>query len=245
MKALKNTEAMQVAGAVQTAQAAPGAQAAPDAQAAITPGAQVAPDEQAPITPGAQAVSGAQAAMNAQAVQGPKTSTAPDAQAPTAQDAQATQPTHEPCDIAAVFARHVKTVYRLCYSYFGSPHDAEDATQAVFLKLVAKPRSFDSETHEKAWLLTVAANYCKDVLKSAARTRAADMPPDVPDPTASVERSDLLEAVLALPPQYKDCVYLHYYEGYKTDEIARMTDAPPSTIRNRLRDARALLKAAL
>lgn len=157
-------------------------------------------------------------------------------------DMQATQAS---CDIAAVFFRHVKTVYRLCYSYFGSPHDAEDATQAVFLKLVAKPQAFESVEHEKAWLLTVAANHCKDVLKSAARTRAADMPSDVLDPHASAESSDLLEAVLALPAQYKDCVYLHYYEGYKTDEIAQMTDSPPSTVRNRLRDARALLKAAL
>ena len=148
-------------------------------------------------------------------------------------------------DIAGIFARHVKTVYRLCYSYLGTPHDAEDATQAVFMKLVDKPKSFEDAEHEKAWLLVVASNYCRDVLKSAHRTRAAEMPDDVEDPDASVGQSDVLQAVLALPEQYKDCVYLHYYEGYKTDEIARMSDTPPSTIRNRLRDARALLKKAL
>ena len=158
---------------------------------------------------------------------------------------QATHAENAACDIADVFSRHVKMVYRLCYSYLGSPHDAEDATQAVFMKLVAKPRGFESAAHEKAWLLRVAANHCKDVLKSAARTRSAEMPPDIADATAPASRSDVLEAVLALPPQYKDCVYLHYYEGYKTDEIARMTDTPPSTVRNRLRDARALLKKAL
>lgn len=148
-------------------------------------------------------------------------------------------------DIAGIFSRHVKTVYRLCYSYLGSPGDAEDAAQAVFMKLLDNPREFDGEDHERAWLLRVAANHCKDVLKSAARTRAAEMPADVVDPSASTERSDVLQAVLSLPVQYKDCVYLHYYEGYKTDEIARMLDIPPSTIRNRLRDARALLKSEL
>ena len=147
--------------------------------------------------------------------------------------------------IAGIFSRYVKTVYRLCYSYLGSPHDAEDAAQAVFMKLVVNPREFESVEHEKAWLLTVAANHCKDVLKSAARTRQADMPADVEDMRARVESDDLTEAVLALPVPYKDCVYLHYYEGYKTDEIAEMTGASPSTVRNRLRDARALLKAAL
>ena len=148
-------------------------------------------------------------------------------------------------DIAGIFSRHAKTVYRLCYSYLASSYDAEDATQAVFMKLVNKPREFSSEDHEKAWLLTVAANHCKDVLKSASRTRAAEMPPDVVDPQATAETNDVLQAVLALPALYKDCVYLHYYEGYKTDEIAQMTDTPPSTVRNRLRDARALLKAEL
>ena len=148
-------------------------------------------------------------------------------------------------DIAGIFSRHVKTVYRLCYSYLGSPQDAEDATQSVFMKLIDKPRDFADEEHEKAWLLVVAANYCKDVLKSAGRSRAADMPEEIPDSQASAEPSDVLQAVLALPDIYKDCVYLHYYEGYKTDEIARMTETPPSTIRNRLRDARALLRTAL
>ena len=148
-------------------------------------------------------------------------------------------------DIAGVFERHVKTVYRLCYSYFGNAADAEDATQATFMKLVVSPRSFNDEEHEKAWLLKCAANVCKDELKSARRARSAEMPPDVVDDGASAETSDVLQAVLALPEQYKDCVYLHYYEGYKTVEIAAMTDTPSSTIRNRLSEARNLLRTAL
>ena len=148
-------------------------------------------------------------------------------------------------DIEGIFSRHVKTVYRLCYSYLGTPQEAEDAAQSVFMKLVDTPREFADAEHEKAWLLRVAANHCKDVLKSARVKRAAEMPPDLPDRAAPPERSEVLQAVLALPDVYKDCVYLHYYEGYKTGEIAEITQTPPSTVRNRLRDARALLKAAL
>ena len=139
----------------------------------------------------------------------------------------------------------MKSVYRLCYSYLGSAADAEDATQATFMKLVDKPRTFKDHEHEKAWLLACAANVCKDELKSARRKRAGDMPADVVDPPSHAESSNVLDAVLALPEQYKDCVYLHYYEGYKTDEIASMTNTPPSTIRNRLSEARKLLKASL
>ena len=148
-------------------------------------------------------------------------------------------------DLAGIFDRHAKAVYRLCYSYLGSAADAEDATQATFMKLLVNPPSFEDEGHEKAWLLVCAQNLCRDQLKSARVTRAAEMPPDVVDTQAGVGASDALEAVLALPEQYKTCVYLHYYEGYKTDEIAQMLGAPPSTIRNRLRDARALLKKSL
>ena len=148
-------------------------------------------------------------------------------------------------DITGMFRRHVKSVYRLCYSYLGSAADAEDATQATFMKLVDKPRTFKDHEHEKAWLLACAANVCKDELKSARRKRAGEMPADIADSRAHTESSSVLDAVLALPEQYKDCVYLHYYEGYKTDEIASMTNTPPSTIRNRLSEARKLLKASL
>ena len=135
-------------------------------------------------------------------------------------------------------------MYRLCYSYLGEAADAEDATQATFMKLVDAPRAFEGVDHERAWLLACAANLCKDELKSARRKRAGAMPADVADDRSTVGVNDVLEAVLALPEQYKDCVYLHYYEGYKTDEIAEMTHTPPSTIRNRLSDARKLLRAA-
>lgn len=140
----------------------------------------------------------------------------------------------------------MKTVYRLCYSFLGSAADAEDATQAVFMKLVDRPRRFSSEEHEKAWLIVCASNHCRDVLKSASRTRVITLDAeDMREPSSEDHVDEVLEVVLGLPEKYKDVVYLHYYEGYKTDEIARMTGVPPSTVRNRLRDARELLRVAL
>ena len=166
--------------------------------------------------------------------------------------------------VEAAFRQHVQSVYRLCYSYMGNAADAEDATQTAFMKLIDKQAAdttfaFSDEEHEKAWLLRVAANHCKDVLKSAARTRTTELVEEsgsrdveqaaaeqVPGIQLSDEgASEVLQAVLELPSIYKDCVYLHYYEGYKTDEIARMTETKPSTVRNRLSDARALLRKAL
>ena len=136
----------------------------------------------------------------------------------------------------------------MCYSFLGSAADAEDATQATFMRLIDHPRTFDDEGHERAWLITVASNLCRDVLKSAARTRTVAMPEGVEyvDERATADQIDeTLEAVLRLPEKYKDVVYLHYYEGMPTDEIAQVVGSPPSTVRNRLRDARKLLRQML
>ena len=139
----------------------------------------------------------------------------------------------------------------MCYSFMGNAPDAEDVTQATFMRLIDHPREFAGEDHERAWLITVASNICKDVLKSAARTRVDALPEGVEfvdesaRADASLEEDETLQAVLRLPDVYKDVVYLHYYEGYKTEEIARMLGSPASTIRNRLRDARAKLKEML
>lgn len=148
-------------------------------------------------------------------------------------------------DIEGIFKRHGSTVYKVCYTFFGNVSDAEDATQQVFCKLIDKPVAFADEEHEKAWLIVCARNLCKDILKSAARTRRADMPDDMPDETQRAEVSDVLAAVLALPETYRECIYLYYYEGYSTAEIANIAAVAPSTIRNRLADARALLRTAL
>lgn len=150
------------------------------------------------------------------------------------------------CEIDQIFLRHAQTVYRVCYSFLRSTSDAEDATQATFMKLVEKPRTFQGEQHEKAWLIVCASNLCKDILKSAARTRVVALPEQEPaDPGYAQPIDETLDAVLRLPEKYKDVVYLYYYEGYKTGEIAQMLDEKPSTVRNRLACARAILKQTL
>lgn len=148
-------------------------------------------------------------------------------------------------DIAALFRRHSKTVYRLSYSYLGNAADAEDATQNVFMKLLDKPRRFNDDEHEKAWLIVCTQNHCRDVLKSAHRTRSAEITGDLPDDRATAGEDETLAAVLSLPAKYKTCVYLHYYEGYRTAEISLITGTPASTVRSHLSEARALLRTML
>ena len=130
----------------------------------------------------------------------------------------------------------------MCLTYLRVPTDAEDVVQQVFMKLVANPRPFNDAEHEKAWLITCAINACKDVLKSAHRTRSAQMPPDVEDPGG---RDETLDAVLALEDPHRIAVYLHYYEGYSSKEIAQMLGSNPSTVRNWISQARDMLREML
>jgi len=143
-----------------------------------------------------------------------------------------------------VYERQVNTVYRFCYTYLRNGADTQDAVQNVFIKLFTKPVNFESEEHERAWLIRVASNYCKDVLKSAWNQRA-DFESIPEQATSDAEPDETLEIVLKLPENQRICVYLYYYEGYSTAEIADIIKRPPSTVRNYLSDARSLLRKRL
>lgn len=149
--------------------------------------------------------------------------------------------------IQAIFSRQVDTVYRVCYSYLGNPTDTEDAVQDVFLKMIRAEQTFTDPEHEKAWLIRVAINHCKDLLRASARRTiplddAAEPPAPATADTPGTLASDTLDAVLRLDPRLKDVTLLYYYEGFSTDEIAQILARPPSTVRNQLREARQVLK---
>lgn len=146
-------------------------------------------------------------------------------------------------EFEAFYERHWKYVYRLCFTYMKSASDAEDCAEDVFVKVLTGEITFNDEVHERNWLTVAAINLCKDRLKRCKRK--AVMPIDDEPELAAPEqedRSDVPEAVRSLPVKYKDVIWLYYYEGYQTDEIAEILGRPPSTIRNQMRDARKLLK---
>jgi RNA polymerase sigma-70 factor (ECF subfamily) len=155
-------------------------------------------------------------------------------------------------EIAEIYNRQVETVYRVCFAYLKNGPDTEDAVADTFVKLIKKRPYFESEEHEKAWLIRVAINVCKDCLKHWWRKRndLADYMDyvkavDTHEAKNARETDGVLDAVLGLPDKYKSVVYLYYFEGYKSAQIAQALDRPPSTIRNYLHDARAILRKEL
>ncbi len=143
----------------------------------------------------------------------------------------------------AAAEQYLNMVYRIALNWFGCVHDAEDAAQSVFLKMIRSGHRFDSIQHEKAWCISVTKNHCRDLLKSFWRTRRADLErlPEAADETPP-EEGVLLEMILTMPGKYKEVLYLYYYEGYSVRELASILNQKESTLQTRLATGRKMLK---
>lgn len=137
-------------------------------------------------------------------------------------------------------------VRRLCMIHLKNYSDTEDIFQTVFLKYVLSRASFENPEHEKAWFIRVTINACKDLLKSFFHKHTVSLDQVLDQPAPLEDRHlEVLEAVLSLPPHYKDVVYLHYYEGYTAPEIGHILGKNVNTIYTLLGRARRLLKETL
>lgn len=137
-------------------------------------------------------------------------------------------------------------VFRLAYSYLKNRADAEDVMQEALLKLYTERKDFESPDHEKHWLIRVAVNECRKLLRSPWRRRTG--PLDEIEEAAAFDRpaqSELFRQVMALPPKYRAAVYLYYYEGYSVKETAALLGAKASTVQTWLMRARGQLQTKL
>lgn len=134
-------------------------------------------------------------------------------------------------------------VYRMAYAMVRSRHDADDVFQEVFLRFHRSAPQFESEEHRKAWLLRVTVNCARSLTASPWRRRTVPLEDVYPceDPAESA----VSEALSHLDGKYRAVVHLHYYEGYSTDEIAKLLHRRPSTVRAQLTRARRKLSELL
>lgn len=145
-------------------------------------------------------------------------------------------------EIAKIYHRQFHTVYRVCFSFMKNAEDAEDMVQETFLKLMNCEKQFESEEHERAWLIVTASNTCKNELRRWKRRLENIRVLSQKEAIIQEEEDNILEWVMTLPVKYKQVIYLYYYEGYRTSEFASMLHCPESTVRNQLLRGRRLLK---
>ena len=144
----------------------------------------------------------------------------------------------------ALLDRYGESILRLAYSYLHNQSDAEDILQDTLIQYLRTAPTLESPAHEKAWLLRVAGNLSKNLLR-AQGYRQADQ---LEETLIAQEREDLSyvwEAVKALPLPYREAVHLYYYEGYSTAQIAQILGRKEATVRSHLKRGREKLRPLL
>ncbi len=138
-------------------------------------------------------------------------------------------------------------ILRLAYSCLKSRDDAEDVLQDVMVKLLELNPKFESSEHEKAWLIRVTINLCRNRLRSPWR-RHRELDESISTGLGAEwdkglgEQSAVLEAVMSLPEKYREVIHLFYYEDYSVAQIGQILKKNESTVRSLLYRARKQLK---
>lgn len=139
--------------------------------------------------------------------------------------------------------KYESRVYRTAVAIMGNRADAEDIVQDAFIKVLEKRPEFESPEHEIAWLIRVTVNLCRSRLRSKWWKKREPLLDSYP--ARSESEQQLMETILSLPAKYRIVLYLFYYEGYSTREIAEITEQKKSTVRSLLTRARQKLGALL
>ena len=149
-------------------------------------------------------------------------------------------------EVNRAIERYSDTVKRLCMIHLKNHADTEDIFQTVFLKYVLSSVSFESEEHEKAWLLRVTITAGTDLRQNFFRTHTVALEEVMEQPALMPpDHREVLEAVLSLPAKYKEVVYLYYYEDYTVPEISGILGKNVNTIYTLLTRSRKMLREKL
>lgn len=149
-----------------------------------------------------------------------------------------------PDDAERFVQNYADLILRLCRTHGLSKPDAQDICQTLFLRMLERRTQFTDYEHEKAFLIRATVNECRNLLRRGKRTVSLEAAVTQAAPESQAD-SEVLAAVQALPRKYRDAVFLHYFEGYDTTELAVLTGCSPAAARKRLSRARALLKTDL
>lgn len=143
--------------------------------------------------------------------------------------------------IETAVERYSKMLFRICLMILCNVEDAEDAVQECFLRYMTKAPQFTSFEHEKAWLIRVATNICKNMNRFRFSHPTVQLD-EIAGIGVDSADGEVLEAIMSLPARYKIVMDLYYVEGYRVNEIARIIGVSEAAVRKRMQHAREMIK---
>lgn len=152
--------------------------------------------------------------------------------------------------IAQLYDDYGDMVFRLAYSVLLNRHDAEDAVQDMFIKIIGKVPDFGDRAQEKAWISRVIVNQCRDQLRKRKLRLYTPLEelleqtgeePSVPGPEES-GGTGVLQVVLSLGEKYREPLILHYFEGFSIEEVSSILGIGLSAVKMRLSRGREMVK---
>lgn len=149
--------------------------------------------------------------------------------------------------IAQVIDLYSNMVHGIAMSYLGNSADADDAFSEVFLAYFKRNRTYNDETHRKAWLINTTKNCCKKILYSTWRKKTLPIETieNLEAPFALPEENLVFKALLKLDEKYRIPLYLFYFEQFSTEQIGAYTGRRAGTVRMQLTRGRELMREML
>lgn len=144
-------------------------------------------------------------------------------------------------NIEEAVATYSNMLYKICIVMLCNEQDAQDAIQETFCRYLEKKPDFTDSEHEKAWLIQVVTNICRDMLRFRSRHPKVSID-EVTDSYTSADDRDILTELLDLPIRHRTVIYLYYVEGYQVREVASLLKISEHAVKKRLQRGRQQLR---
>jgi RNA polymerase sigma-70 factor (ECF subfamily) len=144
-----------------------------------------------------------------------------------------------------LFERHKTRVYNVILRMIGSPEDAADLLQDVFLTVYTQAKSFRFQSRFATWLMSVTINATLNASKRKRRRRHVEVSEELAAEPRPIKDEKIRAVLDRLDPTLRAVVILRYIEGMDYAEIAQVVDCPTGTVKSRLHRAHEELREAL
>ena len=147
-------------------------------------------------------------------------------------------------DIRKAVLKYSDMLYKICIVILCNEQDVQDAIQDTFCRYMEKKPNFRDEEHEKAWLIRVATNISRDMIRFRIRHPKVSID-ELENSLVAPEQKETLRELLELPVKQKMVIYLHYVEGYHIKEIADILGITEGAVKMRLQRGREQMKLSM